>query len=107
MLGTAGIPSPTLFTARPAIAFAPSRSVSKTSSNKGHCPCATPVENDFELRLTGPVKQGVLFKVNCLAQNPPAEMRGGFFAPGSAIKQGGIMPGGVILPDAVAIRSVG
>jgi hypothetical protein len=37
------------------------------------------VEKYFDLRLTGPVKHGVLFKVNCSAQNPSAEMRGGFF----------------------------
>jgi hypothetical protein len=36
------------------------------------------VEKYFELRLTGPVKHGVLFKVNCFAQSPSAEMRGGF-----------------------------
>jgi hypothetical protein len=39
---------------------------------------STPVEKYFELRLTGPVKRCVLFKVNCRAQNPSAEMRGGF-----------------------------
>jgi hypothetical protein len=36
------------------------------------------VEKYFELGLTGPVKHGVLIKVNCFAKNPSAEMRGGF-----------------------------
>jgi hypothetical protein len=39
---------------------------------------ATPVDKKFELRLTGPVNHGVLFKVNCFAQSPSAAMRGGF-----------------------------
>jgi hypothetical protein len=34
-----------------------------------------PVQIKF---LTGPVKHGVLPKVNCFARNPSAEMRGGF-----------------------------
>jgi len=36
------------------------------------------VDKTFELCLTGPVNHGVLFKVNCFAQNPSAAMRGGF-----------------------------
>jgi hypothetical protein len=36
------------------------------------------VDKKSELRLTGPVNHGVLFKVICFAQNPPAAMRGGF-----------------------------
>jgi hypothetical protein len=39
---------------------------------------STPVEKYFDLRLTGPVKHGALFKVSCFVQNPSAEMRGGF-----------------------------
>jgi hypothetical protein len=45
------------------------------------------VEKYFDLRLTGPVKHGVLFKVNCRAQDPSAEMRGGFLRWGSAIER--------------------
>jgi hypothetical protein len=48
---------------------------------------ATPVDKKFELRLTGPVDHGVLFKVNCFAQNPSAAMRGGFLRWGAADKQ--------------------
>jgi hypothetical protein len=33
--------------------------------------------------LTGPVNRGARFKVNCFAQNPSAEMRGGFLRRGS------------------------
>jgi hypothetical protein len=40
--------------------------------------CAPAVEKKISPRLTGPVSGGVLFKVICRAQNPPAEMRGGF-----------------------------
>jgi hypothetical protein len=36
------------------------------------------VENKTEVRLTGPVNHGALAIVNCFAQNPSAEMRGGF-----------------------------
>jgi hypothetical protein len=36
------------------------------------------VEKKTALRLTGPVKHGVLFKVIFRAKNPSAEMRGGF-----------------------------
>jgi hypothetical protein len=36
------------------------------------------VEKKAALRLTGPVKHGALFKVSCRAQDPSAEMRGGF-----------------------------
>jgi hypothetical protein len=41
------------------------------------------VDKKFELRLTGPVNHGVLFKVICFAQNPPAAMRGGFLRLGT------------------------
>jgi hypothetical protein len=37
-----------------------------------------PVDKESETRLTGPVNRGVLFKVNCSAQNPTAAMRDGF-----------------------------
>jgi hypothetical protein len=40
--------------------------------------CAPPVDKKIETRLTGPVSCGVLFKVNRRAQNPSAELRGGF-----------------------------
>ena len=40
--------------------------------------CAPPVEKKIRPRLTGPVSGGVLVKVICRAQNPPAGMRGGF-----------------------------
>jgi hypothetical protein len=40
--------------------------------------CAPAVEKKIQPRLTGPVSGGVLFKVICRAQNPPAAMRGGF-----------------------------
>jgi hypothetical protein len=39
---------------------------------------APPVEKKIASCLTGPVNHGVLFKVNCFAQNPSAAMRGGF-----------------------------
>ena len=37
-----------------------------------------PVDKKSQTRLTGPVNRGVLFKVNCSAQNPSAAMRDGF-----------------------------
>src|SRR5947209_1625504 len=37
-----------------------------------------PVQNKFAFWLTGPVNHGALSKVNCFAQHPSAEMRGGF-----------------------------
>jgi hypothetical protein len=40
--------------------------------------CAPAVEKKIRPRLTGPVSRGVLFKLICRAQNPPAAMRGGF-----------------------------
>jgi hypothetical protein len=36
------------------------------------------VEKKIEVRLTGPANHGALSKVNCFAQSPSAEMRGGF-----------------------------
>jgi hypothetical protein len=36
------------------------------------------VDKESGTRLTGPVNRGVLFKVNCSAQNPSAAMRDGF-----------------------------
>jgi hypothetical protein len=47
---------------------------------------STPVEKYFDPGLTGPVRWCVLIKVNCSAQNPSAEMRGGFLRWGFAIK---------------------
>jgi hypothetical protein len=37
-----------------------------------------PVDKKSGARLTDPVNRGVLFKVNCSAQNPSAAMRDGF-----------------------------
>jgi hypothetical protein len=43
------------------------------------------VDKNLDVRLTGPVNHGVLFKVICFAQNPSAAMRGGFLRWGVAI----------------------
>jgi hypothetical protein len=48
---------------------------------------STPVEKYSDLYLTGPVKRCVLFIVDCSAQNPSADMRGGFLRWGFAIKR--------------------
>jgi hypothetical protein len=54
----------------------------QSGSNSRAVMNSSPVDKKIEHRLTGPVNHGVLFKVNCFAQNPSAAMRGGFLRRG-------------------------